>query len=226
MNFIKKLFYGLMALPVLVSLGVVVCAFNPPMTAALAQKVGQVQWKIPLTGGGGGEAEGEGSAAATDSAGAAESGGSAAADAGSAAADSAEAENVGVLDQYINPDPVKPLGWQHRVKPYGEMTAQTEELSLEKAGITEDQVLKTLKDYYADCRKRLEAAGKGEKQFDNVIPQSLWSALDEAYNKGDHKKGYVDKALKKLGAQTFRIQLRVQSLGGGYCRVYHDVFTD
>lgn len=137
-----------------------------------------------------------------------------------------------IVDQYINPNPIEPLVWQSRENPYDNVEideAQLEEErrreNLEKAGITEDQVLDTVEEYYEDCRKRLEEAGTGEKQFDNVIPESLWSSLERAYSSGTYRKGYVDGALKKLGVENFLIQLQVQRLGGGFCRIYHNVYT-
>lgn len=136
------------------------------------------------------------------------------------------------VDSYINPNPVEPLVWQSRGKPYKEEEVEEkkseEEIrqeNLDKAGITEDQVLETLDEYYGDCKKKLEEAGTGEKQFVNVIPESLWNSLERAYSSGTYKTGYVNEALKKLGADNFLIQLQVQRLGGGYCKLYHNVYT-
>ena len=97
--------------------------------------------------------------------------------------------------------------------------------NLDKAGITEDQVMETLEEYYGDCKVKLEEAGIGEKQFVSVIPESLWDSLERAYSSGTYKTGYVNEALKKLGADNFLIQLQVQRLGGGYCKLYHNVYT-
>ena len=126
------------------------------------------------------------------------------------------------VDAYINPNPIEPLVWQSRGNPYDKVdeTKSEEEKrkeNLEKAGITEDQVLETLEIYYEDCQKRLEDAGTGEKQFLNIIPESLWSSVEGAYSSGTYMTGYVNDALKKLGVDNFLIQLQVQRLGGGYC---------
>lgn len=134
------------------------------------------------------------------------------------------------VDAYINPNPIEPLVWQSRGNPYDNVdeTKSEEEKykeNLEKAGITEDQVVKTLEEYYEDCKKRLEDAGTGERQFVNIIPESLWSSVERAYSSGTYMTGYVNDALKKLGADNFLIQLQVQRLGGGYCKLYHNVYT-
>lgn len=137
-----------------------------------------------------------------------------------------------IADAYINPNPIEPLVWQSRGNPYDKVevneTKSEEEKrkeNLEKAGITEDQVLETLDKYYEDCKKRLEEAGTGDKQFINIIPESLWNSVERAYSSGTYMSGYVNEALKKLGVDNFMIQLQVQRLGGGYCKLYHNVYT-
>ena len=71
----------------------------------------------------------------------------------------------------------------------------------------------------------MKEAGKGDQQFSNVIPQSLWSSVESAYSTGDYWKGYVEGGLKDLGMENFAIQLQVEDLGGGYYRLYHNVLT-
>lgn len=129
----------------------------------------------------------------------------------------------------INQNPTKPLEWPG--KPHFDtggngMTAEEKKAeNLAKAGITADEVRETIQEYYADCLKLLKAAGKGEQSFTNVIPESLWNAVERAYSSGEYKKGYVDEALKELGVENFAIQLQAQRLGGGYYRLYHNVYT-
>ena len=79
---------------------------------------------------------------------------------------------------------------------------------------------------YEDCEKLLKGVGKGDRQFVTVIPESLWSSVERAYNNGDYRKGYAEKALKDMGATDFVIQLQVERLGGGYYRIYHNVYTE
>ena len=130
----------------------------------------------------------------------------------------------------INQNPTKPLEWvsKPRFDTGGNgMTAEEKKAeNLAKAGITADQVRETIQDYYADCLKLLTASGKGDKSFENVIPESLWNAVERAYSSGDYWKGYMEEALKQLGAEDFVIQLQVQRLGGGYYRLYHNIYTE
>lgn len=141
----------------------------------------------------------------------------------------AEGEEGGsVADAYINPNPQEPLRWQSRGKVDSAADSQEEKRSenLEKAGITEDEVLETLEEYYEDCGEQLKEVGTGDRQFTNVIPESLWNSVERAYSSGSFRSGYVDDALEELEAEYFAIQLQVQRLGGGYYRLYHNVYTE
>lgn len=136
-------------------------------------------------------------------------------------------------DPSATPQLQHPLEWVSRNKIDQEDTApadqtgqtETSRENLEKAGITQDEVVDTLDDYYADCLARLKQAGSGQQQFSNVVPESLWDAVERAYSSGAYWKGYVEDLLKELKMEDFGIQLKVQRLGGGYLRLYHSVVT-
>lgn len=126
----------------------------------------------------------------------------------------------------INPNPSEPLVWQSRT-PETDLTPEEQrQENLERAGISETDIRDTLQEYYEDCQKLLKEVGKGDQQFTNVIPESLWSSVERAYSNGEYWKGYVEGALESLGAEEFVIQLQVERLGEGYYRLYHNVYTD
>ncbi len=140
--------------------------------------------------------------------------------------DAGDTEDISDL---INPNPIQPMEWQGKVReepvePQPTVEDKKQE-NLNKAGITEEQVRDTMQEYYEDCQKLLEGVGTGDRQFTNVVPETLWNSIEQAYNKGDYWKGYVNQALKNMGAEYFAIQLQVESLGGGYYRIYHNVYT-
>jgi len=147
---------------------------------------------------------------------------------GAGAAGNTGEASSGVRD-LINENPQQPLGWISRGKPnFSEADAAAEALkeeNLRKAGITEDQVLESLEEYYKDCVERMKEVGTGEQQFSNVIPEYLWTAIENAYSSGAYWKGYVEAALKELKVENFAIQLQTQRLGGGYYRLYHTIYT-
>ena len=130
----------------------------------------------------------------------------------------------------INPNPQEPISWQSTWNGNSEQNTNSDEEKeasveekLAEAGITEDEVLSTLKDYYADCLVQMVEVGAGEGQFTNVIPEELWATIESVYNDNSFHKGYVDEALKKLEMENFAIQLQAQRLGGGYYRLYHNI---
>ena len=151
---------------------------------------------------------------------------------GGAAATDGTGEDSSDLSDLINPNPVEPLTWQSKVtvEPVEENPEPTAEQlrqeNLNKAGITEEQVRDTMQEYYEDCQKLLKEVGTGNQQFINVIPETLWSSVEGAYSSGDYWKQYVEPAMKELGIENFVIQLQVEDLGGGYYRLYHNIYTD
>ncbi len=140
-------------------------------------------------------------------------------------------EDAGItsdIAEFINPNPSEPLRWEGNPNSNIDMGLTAEEKkqqNLEIAGITEDEVRETMDEYYKDCLRLLKEVGKGDKQYDNVIPESLWNTVEQAYLNGDYKKKYVDEALKELEAEHFVIRIQIKRLGGGYYRIYHNVYT-
>lgn len=128
--------------------------------------------------------------------------------------------------ELVNPNPTQPLVWESRIPDTEPTKEEQRQESLERAGVSETDIRNTMQEYYDDCRKLLEEVGTGDKQFTNVIPESLWSSVERAYYNGEYWNGYVEDALKTLGADDFVIQLQVESIGSGYYRLYHNVYTD
>lgn len=127
----------------------------------------------------------------------------------------------------INPDPQEPLEWlggYRKDTQDNEAQKETKD-SLELAGLTEEEVSGDMTAYYADCLEQMTAAGMGQQQFINVVPESLWSSVERSYTDNSYLKGYAEEAMKKLGAENFAIQLQAQRLDGGYYRLYHNILT-
>ncbi len=158
--------------------------------------------------------------------------GSAAGDVNSDLPNSGEGSNAGDngaedngSQSLINPDPQKPLSWVGSFSGSNDdnQTDSEKEENLLKAGITEEEVMETMKEYYEDCLKQIAEAGIDLQQFSNVIPESLWRDVELAYSNEGYRRGYADEALKKVGAENFAIQLQAVRLGGGYYRLYHNI---
>ena len=128
-------------------------------------------------------------------------------------------------DTPAQPQPT-PMTWVSRGKTDDNTGKTASDANKEKAGVTDAEIVDTLEKYYADCKEKLEKAGTGDVHFNNVVPETLWSTIERAYSTGAQWDGYVNEALKALGAENFVIQLQVQRLGGGYYRIYHNIYTD
>ena len=122
------------------------------------------------------------------------------------------------LSDYINPNPQEPLRYP------GGNTESSDSGTAATPAPRSDAVT-DLNAYYANCITQLSILGSGDQHFDNVVPKSLWSTIEQAYNTGAYEQGYVAEVLKKLDMENFAIQLQLVDLGDGYYRVYHNVVT-
>ena len=130
------------------------------------------------------------------------------------------------LSAYVNSDPQEPLEYPSgTIVTDADRAEQQKQENLKKAGITEDDVLDNMTEYYADCLKQMVEVGEGQKYFTNVVPQSLWPAIEHAFGSDIYEKGYVTEGLKKLDKEHFAIQLQVDDISGGYYRIYHNIVT-
>lgn len=197
MKIINKIMIGIAVICLLLCGGILVFAMNPDMTNALAQRL-----------------YGTGNNAETVT---------------EAAEEIGNPDNIGTagsvsvtlpdqpensLNDYINPNPQEPLRY-----PSGSTGSSAATPAPRSDAVTD------LNAYYENCITQLSILGSGDQHFDNVVPKSLWSTIEQAYNTGAYEQGYVAEVLKKLGMENFAIQLQLVDLGDGYYRVYHNVVT-
>ena len=197
MKIINKIMIGIAVICLLLCGGILVFAMNPDMTDALAQRL-----------------YGTGNNAETVT---------------EAAEEIGNPDNIGTagsvsvtlpdqpensLNDYINPNPQEPLRY-----PSGSTGSSAATPAPRSDAVTD------LNAYYENCITQLSILGSGDQHFDNVVPKSLWSTIEQAYNTGAYEQGYVSEVLKKLGMENFAIQLQLVDLGDGYYRVYHNVVT-
>lgn len=124
------------------------------------------------------------------------------------------------LSDYINPDPQEPLRY-----PSGNTAGSAGNTTAAATPEPRADALTDLSSYYEDCRKQLTGLGSGDQHFDNVVPKSLWSTIEQSYHTGAYEQGYAVDVLKNLGMEYFAIQLQLVDIGDGYYRVYHNVVT-
>ena len=97
--------------------------------------------------------------------------------------------------------------------------------ALEKIGVKEADAAMDLDEYYANCKKKLVAAGSGDQHFSLVVSPDLFSKIEKQYGNNEFEKGYVNDALKELDMNHFSIMIQAQRLGNGYYKLYHNVVT-
>lgn len=124
------------------------------------------------------------------------------------------------FSDYINPDHQEPLRY-----PSGNTAGSAGNTTAAATPEPRADALTDLSSYYEDCRKQLTGLGSGDQHFDNVVPKSLWSTIEQSYHTGAYEQGYVVDVLKNLGMEYFAIQLQLVDIGDGYYRVYHNVVT-
>ena len=102
------------------------------------------------------------------------------------------------LSDYINPDPQEPLRY-----PSGNTAGSAGNTTAAATPEPRADALTDLSSYYEDCRKQLTGLGSGDQHFDNVVPKSLWSTIEQSYHTGAYEQGYVVDVLKNLGMEYF-----------------------
>lgn len=201
MKIINKIMIGIAVLCLLLCGGVLAFALNPDMTGSLAQMLYGTE---------------NNAEAVTEAAEEIRNPGNIGTDGSVSVTLPDQPENS--LSDYINPNPQEPLQY-----PGGNTGSSDSGTSATPA--PRSDAVTDLNSYYANCITQLSVLGSGDQHFDNVVPKSLWSTIEQAYNTGAYEQGYVAEVLKKLGMENFAIQLQLVDLGDGYYRVYHNVVT-
>ena len=139
------------------------------------------------------------------------------------------------FDPYINNEPGQPLNYdrEHPAKTDEEKDKENKNNNyssnaadqLAALGLKESDALKALQDYYNDCKKQLVSCGKGDHTFYNLVPDSLFKTIESEYGTGNYRKGYLDSALKTIGAENCNIVIQAERVGGGYYRIWHNVYV-
>ena len=201
MKIINKIMIGIAVLCLLLCGGVLAFALNPDMTGSLAQMLYGTE---------------NNAEAVTEAAEEIGNTGNIGTDGSVSVTLPDQPENS--LSDYINPNPQEPLRYP------GGNTGSSDSGTTATPALRSDAVT-DLNSYYANCITQLSILGSGDQHFDNVVPKSLWSTIEQAYNTGAYEQGYVAEVLKKLGMENFAISLQLVDLGDGYYRVYHNVVT-
>ncbi|MCM1088030.1 MAG: hypothetical protein NC419_07720 [Muribaculaceae bacterium] len=99
--------------------------------------------------------------------------------------------------------------------------------SLADLGMTKENTLSSLEDYYNSCYQNLLLRGKGNYTFSNAIAgSSVFQDVCGAYDSRDYRQGYIDSVMTDLDASNYRIDWRIEALQDDYYLVTHDVVIE
>lgn len=148
---------------------------------------------------------------------------------------------TGEVEEIIPEEPEEPLPTDHITPmtyeeylagliPVGTTNDDPEKVALQRElaalGLTESNVLWTVEDYYADCKKQLIECGSGDQHFSVIVPAAVFSKLESEYAEKKYEEGYVNGALNALGMNRFNLQIQAEKLGDGkYYKLYHNIVT-
>lgn len=115
---------------------------------------------------------------------------------------------------------------------YGNLESNPEEAapdnrrSLEEAGLSGEQILTSLSDYYNDCYQKLLASG-GSAEFQNVVSsEDLWLQCYSAYSSDAYSAGYMDAIFTQLGASSCEVNISAEELKGGEYLLTHNIILN
>ncbi|MDD2956270.1 MAG: transglutaminase domain-containing protein [Oscillospiraceae bacterium] len=96
-------------------------------------------------------------------------------------------------------------------------------------GFTEADILYSLDDYYAACRKALNREGLGEHTFFFLLSDQF--LLDDVYTsvkKEDYAAGYLNDVMAdlELNGCSYQLQIKAQELDNGYYRLTQKVVLE
>lgn len=107
---------------------------------------------------------------------------------------------------------------------YRNLTEEEGLRSLADVGISEEQVLKNIADYYSDCYNQIVSQGMGNYTFYNVIEgEELLDDWNYGYQMESYKKAYMENAMIAIGAYSCNMGLSIEELQGGRYLVTHEV---
>ena len=96
--------------------------------------------------------------------------------------------------------------------------------TLEDAGFSEDEVIYSIDDYYADCRSQILEHGLGSYEFYNVIDgEDMLKDWNESYDNYDYRQGYMNSAMVAVGAKNCNIHMEAEKLADGRYLVKHQI---
>lgn len=108
---------------------------------------------------------------------------------------------------------------------YRDLEQKTEDdglRSLGDTGLTEEQVIGDMQEYYEDCYAQILQNGLGNYTFYNVIEgEELLNAWYQSYSNEYYRQAYMENAMTEIGASSCEMSLEMELLQGGMYLITH-----
>lgn len=96
--------------------------------------------------------------------------------------------------------------------------------SLADVGMSENDILYSLSDYYNNCYNQITTLGRGNYEFSNVIEgEALLEEMQSAYRNGAYRMGYMEQAMEEISASSCEMSLLIEELEQGRYLITHAV---
>lgn len=96
--------------------------------------------------------------------------------------------------------------------------------SIADLGLSKENSLNALADYYNDCYRNLLSKGKGNYSFSNLVAgKELFEEVYGSFQTNDYRQGYMDSVMSELDASLYRINWQIEALQEDYYLVTHEV---
>jgi len=96
--------------------------------------------------------------------------------------------------------------------------------SLADYGLTQEDVLNNVEDYFDDCYDQLAAAKGKSTEFYNVVRDSMVAdAILKAYDDESYREGFMNKFMDDYKVDTCGWNLDEEELQGGYILIKHSM---
>ncbi len=106
----------------------------------------------------------------------------------------------------------------------GEQEALKDLKDIEDIGISQEEVLHSLSDYYENCYDQIVENGQGSYEFYNVVEGAqLAQELYVAYQEETYRQGYMDDAMTVISASVCGMNLKIEELSQDRYLVTHEV---
>lgn len=92
------------------------------------------------------------------------------------------------------------------------------------AGFTEDEILRSLTDYYNECFDEILTRGAGNYEFSKVLEgQALYREWEVAYDTETYRDEYLIEAMRSVGAKSCHLSLIIEELQQDRYLITHEL---